>query len=254
MNQSLFFEACVDSVESALAAQAGGAQRIELCSDLLEGGLTPSFGTLKVARTALKIEIMMMIRPRGGDFLYSDLEFQAMQHDVAMARETGADGVVFGLLNSDGTVDVPRTRDLIQQARPLKVTFHRAFDMTRDPFEALETLIELGLDRVLTSGQEASVIEGLDLIAALIQRAQGRIIVMPGGGITPHNVARVAALPGLREIHFGGGAPVESPMIFRNPRIYMGGVLRPPEYSREIQQPVLVSEIIAAALEGRTGP
>jgi copper homeostasis protein len=243
----MIFEACVDSVESARAAHLGGARRVELCSGLLEGGLTPSAGMLEVARATLKIGIMTMIRPRGGDFLYTDHEFRAMCRDVEAAKAAGANGVVFGLLEPNGTVEATRTAEMVELARPLSVTFHRAFDMTRDPFEALETLIDLGVDRVLTSGQEAGVIEGLDTIAELARRAGDRIIVMPGGGITARNVARVAAVPGIREIHFGGGETIDSAMVFRNPRVFMGGPLRPPEYAREVQHSERVAELIAAA-------
>ncbi len=248
MNREIVFEACVDSVESAIAAQDGGAHRVELCSDLLEGGLTPSFGMLQVALATLRIPIMVMIRPRGGDFLYTEREFRAMLHDVAMAKDAGAAGVVFGFLDPEGAVDAARTRELAELARPLSVTFHRAFDMTRDPYAALDTLVDLGVDRVLTSGQEASVVEGLDLIAGLLRRAGERLAVMPGGGITARNVARVAALPGVREIHFGGGVPVDSAMTYRNPRVFMGGALRPPEYAREVQTPDSVAALVGAAM------
>lgn len=247
MTRQIVFEACVDSVESALAAQDGGAHRVELCSDLLEGGLTPSFGMLQVARASLRIGIMVMIRPRGGDFLYSDREFRAMLHDVAMAKEAGAEGVVFGLLRPDGSVDVERTRELTELARPSRVTFHRAFDMTRDAFEALDALVEIGVDRILTSGQEASAVEGVETIAALVERAGSRIVVMPGGGIDARNVARFTAIPGIREIHFGGGAATESKMAFRNPRVFMGGALRPPEYARDVLRPEIVARIVRAA-------
>ena len=241
------FEVCVDSIESALAAERGGADRVELCSDLLEGGLTPSYGVLQVARERLRIGIMVMVRPRGGDFCYSDAEFAAMLHDVRMAREANAQGVVFGLLTPEGEVDVERTGRLVHEARPLAVTFHRAFDMTRDPFEALETLVGLGVDRVLTSGQEATVVEGLDLIAELLARAAGRIIVMPGGGITDRNIARIRAKAPAPELHFAGGEPVESRMRFRNARVFMGGTLRPPEYTLDLLQDGYVARVISAA-------
>ncbi len=244
------FEVCVDSIESALAAERGGADRIELCSDLLEGGLTPSYGTLKAARERVRIPIMAMVRPRGGDFCYSEAEFAAMRHDVRAAHETGAAGVVFGILTPDGDVDVQRTRELVDEATPRAVTFHRAFDMTRDAFAALDTLIDLGVNRVLTSGQESSVLEGLDLIARLVDRADGRIVVMPGGGITDRNVARICAAVPFAEMHFGGGAPTESRMRFRNPRVFMGGTLRPPEYTREVLDQAYVADLIAAAREG----
>jgi copper homeostasis protein len=243
----LTFEVCVDSAEAAAAAQEGGAHRVELCSDLLEGGLTPSHGTMRVARARLRIGIMAMVRPRGGDFCYSDIEFAVMREDLLAARELGADGVVFGLLNPDGTIDRDRTAELIALARPLPVTFHRAFDVSRDPFEALDTLIDLGVDRVLTSGQEPSVLEGLDLIAALVARAAGRVIVMPGGGITERTMARIAATSGARELHFASLEPREGRMVHRNPRVFMGGTLRPPEYAQEVTRPESVAAIIAAA-------
>ena len=160
-------EVCVDSAESAIAAQAGGAARVELCDNLLEGGTTPSAGTIELARKHLNIAMNVIIRPRGGDFDYSDLEFEIMQRDIQVARERGADGVVIGILKPNGTIDKTRTCRLIALARPMSVTFHKAFDVTRDPFEALDTLIEVGVDRVLTSGQEASVIEGLGVVKEL---------------------------------------------------------------------------------------
>jgi copper homeostasis protein len=247
MNHGLTFEVCVDSVESAVAAEQGGADRVELCSDLLEGGLTPSWGALKTARERLRLEIMAMVRPRGGDFCYSDFEFRAMQHDIAAAKDLGADGVVLGLLRPDGTIDEARTAQLVALARPLPVTFHRAFDMTRDPFEALESLIALGLDRVLTSGQEPTVWEGVGLIAELVRRAGRAIIVMPGGGITDRNIGRIVAGTGAREIHFGCASAVEGRMTFRNPRVFMGGTLRPPEYTVEVARAEDVARCIAAA-------
>ncbi len=226
------FEICVDSVEGAIAAQMGGAQRVELCDNLLEGGTTPSAGTIAVARQQLTIGLNVIIRPRGGDFCYSDVEFAVMQHDVAQAKQLGADGVVIGLLNPDGTVDKARTAKLIEIARPLSVTFHRAFDMTNDPYQALEDLISLGLNRVLTSGQEDSVLEGLDLITALVQQAGDRIIVMPGGGIHERNLKKIVTQSGVREVHMTARREIESRMTYRNPNPYMGGALRPPEFSR----------------------
>jgi len=246
---SLIFEVCVDSAEAAVAAQEGGADRVELCSDLLEGGLTPSYGTLAVARERLRIGIMAMVRPRGGDFCYTDTEFAVMREDLLAARRLGANGVVFGLLNPDGTIDRERTAELIALARPLPVTFHRAFDVSREPFEALDTLIDLGVERVLTSGQEPSVLEGLDLIVALVKRAAGRIIVMPGGGITERTVGRIAPVCGATELHFASLEPREGKMAYRNPRVFMGGTLRPPEYAQDVTRPESVAAIIAAARE-----
>lgn len=225
-------EVCVDSVEGALAAQTGGAARAELCDNLFEGGTTPSAGTIALARRHLQIDLNVIIRPRGGDFCYSEIEYEVMRRDIEEAKGLGANGVVIGLLTLDGDIDVARTRSLIDLARPLSVTFHRAFDVCRHPFAALETLIDLGVDRLLTSGQEASVLEGLDLIAELVRRAGDRLIIMPGGGIREHHVAKILAV-GVKEIHVSARSTVSSPMLHRNGRVFMGGELRQPEYERK---------------------
>jgi copper homeostasis protein len=230
----MLIEACVDSVESAVAAEKGGAKRVELCCALLEGGLTPSDGAVALAREKLEIGLNVMIRPRGGDFLYTDDEHEVMLRDVDAAKRLGADGVVLGVLTPEGDVDVARTRALVDGARPLSVTFHRAFDMTRDPLAALETLVALGIDRLLTSGQEESAMAGLDLLRELVLRAKDRIVVMPGGNIHEKNAAKIAKATGARELHVTGFVDVEGGMKFRNPRVYMGGLLRPPEYSRAV--------------------
>jgi copper homeostasis protein len=228
----MILEVCVDSLAGVRAARAAGAARVELCANLLEGGTTPSHGMIQRARKIGGVGLMVMIRPRGGDFLFDDDEFAIMEADIDAAKAEKADGVVVGLLTADGLVDAARTRELIARARPLSVTFHRAFDMTPDPFAALETLIELGVDRVLTSGQEASVLEGLPLIVDLIERARDRIVVMPGGGITHRNVERIVAAAHPREIHFAALETVASGMRFRRSHVFMGGELRPPEYDR----------------------
>ena len=224
-------EICVDSATSAFAAQRGGADRVELCDNLLEGGTTPSAGCIRIVRRGLKIGLQVIIRPRGGDFLYNAEEFEVMREDIRMAKELGADGVVIGCLTAEGDVDRPRTKELITLARPCNVTFHRAFDMCRDPRQALEELILLGVDRVLTSGQEASCVEGLELLATLNKQAAKRIIVMPGGGLTPRNIQKVVVATGVSEVHLSARQTVESGMTHRNPRVFMGGTLRPPEFS-----------------------
>ncbi len=236
-------EVCVDTVESALAAQAGGADRVELCDNLWEGGTTPSAGAIALAREHLRIKLQVIIRPRGGDFLYTDLEFAIMQRDIKVAKELGADGVVIGLLTADGEVDAPRVAQLMELARPLSVTFHRAFDVARDPFAALETLISLGVDRVLTSGQEESVALGVDLLAELVRRAGERIIIMPGGGFNERNIARIVAQAGAREAHVTGFANTESGMRHRNERVFMGGTLRPPEYVRAVTDAGVIASL-----------
>ncbi len=223
-------EICIDSVEGALASQRGGAQRVELCGNLVEGGTTPTAGMMAVVRRNLSIQMNTIIRPRGGDFLYSDLEFEVMQHDITTAKELGADGVVIGLLNADGTVDVERARQLIALARPLNVTFHRAFDMTCDPFAALEALIELGVDRVLTTGQQATARQGWSLITQLVERANNRIIVMPGG-IDEDDARTLLPNSGIREIHWAARGTTSSRMQHRNLQSMMGGPAPVDEYS-----------------------
>jgi copper homeostasis protein len=245
MAPQILFEACVDSVEAALAAQAGGAERVELCADLLAGGCTPSAGTIQLARSQLHIRMNVIIRPRGGDFCYSAAEFEVMKLDIELCKRLGADGVVIGLLHPDGSVDHERTRDLIALARPLSVTFHRAFDVSRDPFEALETLIGLGVDRILTSGQEASPLEGLDVIAELVRRAGERVIIMPGG-VSERTVGRIVAGSGAREVHGYLPVTVDGRMLHRNPRVFMGGELRPPEYELTLVDTARVAAVVRA--------
>ena len=229
---NVVLEVCVDTIDGAVAAQQGGADRIELCASLFEGGITPSAATIEVARHHLTIGINVMIRPRGGDFCYSELEQAVMRRDVEIAKDLGADGVVIGALLPDASIDQDLTADLIRLARPLSVTFHRAFDLTPDPAAALDTLIALGVDRLLTSGQEASALEGSDLIAALVQQAADRIVVMAGGGIHERNIARIVHLTAVPEAHMSGRSLVESPMTARNSRVSMGGALHFPDYQR----------------------
>jgi len=237
-------EICIDSVLSAQAAERGGADRVELCDNLLEGGTTPSAGCIKVVRDRIKIGLQVIIRPRGGDFLYSSDEQEVVREDIRMAKDLGADGVVIGCLTDQGEVDRDQAAGLIELARPMNVTFHRAFDMCRDPQQALEVLVDLGVDRVLTSGQEAGCMEGLELIGELRQQAAGRIIVMPGGGITPRNVYRVVQATGVSEVHLSARTTVYSAMEHRNLNCFMGGVLRPPEYSRKVTDTLAVKAVV----------
>jgi len=243
----VIYEICVDSVAGIRAAKAAGADRVELCGDLLEGGTTPSRGMIRQARTVAGISLNVMIRPRGGDFLFDDDEFAIMQADIDAAKAEGADGVVVGLLTAEGAVDETRTRALIARARPLSVTFHRAFDMAADPFQALEALVALGIDRVLTSGQEANVLEGLPLVAELVRRAGDRIIVMPGGGITARNADRIVATAKPREVHFAALEPTMGGMRFQRRHVFMGGELRPPEYDRLTTSVETIRSVMAKA-------
>lgn len=241
----MIVEICVDSVESAVAAQVGGADRVELCDNLMEGGTTPSFGAIEVARKLLNIKLHVIIRPRGGDFLYSDTEFEIMKRDIEAAKRLGVDGVVIGVLDAEGNIDIARTRVLAELARPMSVTFHRAFDVCRDPFKAIDELAEIGIDRILTSGQEATAVEGLDLIADLVRHAGDRISIMACGNLNERNINKVIAATGVNEVHFTAFADVSSDMRYRNERVFMGGTLRPPEYSR----PVTDAGKVAAAIK-----
>ncbi|HTX87606.1 MAG TPA: copper homeostasis protein CutC [Bacteroidales bacterium] len=218
----MLLEACVNSAESAIEAQNGGADRVELCENMPHGGCTPSLGTIRVARKSLHIGLFVMIRPRGADFLYSDPEFDIMQEDIRAAKNAGADGVVFGILRPDGTVDKERMGLLSNLARPMGITCHRAFDMTRDPFEALEDLISLGIDRILTSGQSDSALEGAPLIRKLIGQANGRIIVMPGHGIKEHNLEEAVKETGAGEYHVYLVKDQKSRMMFARNEVKMG--------------------------------
>jgi copper homeostasis protein len=194
-------EACVDSLESAQAAKRAGADRVELCGSLAEGGITPSAGLIEACVEHAGLPVHVMIRPRGGDFVYSGAELDIMRRDIASARILGARGVVAGLLTADGRIDVELTRALVDHARPLPFTFHRAFDATRDLDQALEDLLETGADRVLTSGGAATAFDGIPELAGLVDAATGRIAVMAGGRIRERNVRRIAEETRVREVH-----------------------------------------------------
>jgi copper homeostasis protein len=244
MSYTVLLEVCVDSIESALAAERGGAHRIELCSSLMEGGVTPSAGLISSIQRKLSIDVHVMIRPRGGDFCYSEAEFETMEQDVLTAKQLGTNGVAFGILTNDGEVDVPRTRHLVQIARPLKTTFHRAFDMSRDLGKSLAEVIEAGTDRVLTSGREHRVEDGIPTIAKLVQAAGQRVAVMVGSGITESNVCRIIRETGVREIHASLRARVPSPMRYRNDKISMG-----PAKGREYDRMIVIEDTVRRLLE-----
>ncbi len=212
-------EIVVYNIESALRAQQGGADRIELCDNPGEGGTTPSYGTIEAVRQNVSMDIFVMIRPRGGDFHYNNYEFHSMKRDIMQCQKISVDGLVFGILNADGTLDKKRCKELIDKARPLKVTCHRAFDMTRDPFEALEDCIEVGFDRILTAGQQAVASKGAGLIGELIKRANGRIAIMPGSGVNENTVEDILRKSKAKEIHFSATAFKDSEMKYKNPQI-----------------------------------
>lgn len=249
MREPVTLEICADSVESALAAQRGGAHRIELCSGLIEGGTTPSSGLISTVRSRLSIPIWVMVRPRNGDFCYGPDDFETMEQDVLTAKQLGAEGVVFGILNEDGQIDLERTRRLVNLARPLKTTFHRAFDMSRDLGEALEAGVAAGVDRILTSGGEQRVEDGLPVVKALATRAAGRVVIMAGGGITESNAHHVIAATGVREVHASAAALVASSMRHRNEKIAMGA-LKGREYLRSVVVEEKVRRLVEAAMDG----
>ena len=216
-------EVCANGVESCLAVQQGGADRVELCAGIPEGGTTPSYGEIKVARRVLTTtRLHVIIRPRGGDFLYSDLEVERMAADIAVCRDLGVDGVVFGCLKADGTIDVEKNRYLMECSQGMSVTMHRAFDRAADPEQALEQIIALGFNRILTSGQQPKAIQGVDLLARLNRQAAGRIILMAGSGVTEQNIKEIRDVTGLNEFHFSGRESVPSAMQYVNPNLYMG--------------------------------
>lgn len=215
-------EICANSVASCIEAQKGGAYRVELCASIPEGGTTPSYGEICVARELLDIKLHVIIRPRGGDFLYSPLEHKIMLKDIEMARQLGVDGIVTGCLTPDGDVNMEGNRELIDAAGDMSVTFHRAFDMCRNPFDSLERIIELGCHRILTSGQQQVAEEGIPLIKELVRQAGERIIIMPGSGINNHNIACIARETGAKEFHLSARKAVESDMKYRNPQLKMG--------------------------------
>jgi copper homeostasis protein len=202
--QNILIEVCVDNLVSAMAAEVGGASRVELCGALSEGGITPSSGIILKARQLIAIDIFVMIRPRTGNFVYSENEFDSMLLDIASARELGANGIVSGMLNPDGSVDTGRTTHLVNASLPLPFTFHRAFDCTPDPFQALEDIIACGCTRILTSGQQHTAFEGRELIFKLIQQAGNRIAIMPGSGVNKSNVVSLISKTGAREVHLSG--------------------------------------------------
>ena len=227
MYKTISLEVCANSITSALAAQEGGAIRVELCDNLHEGGTTPSAGQILMARKLLDIQLYVLIRPRSGDFLYDDVEFETMLADIKFCGEAGCDGIVTGLLRPDGTVDVDRNAQLVAAARAsgMELTFHRAFDMCVNQYEAMEHIIELGFERILTSGGKSTAMEGASNIAHLVEKANGNIIIMPGGGIDEHNVADLVHFTLVKEIHASARINVSSKMAYQNDHIIMGDTL-----------------------------
>lgn len=237
-------EICVDSVESAIAAQYAGAHRIELCDNLLEGGTTPSLGMIDSVRKNLSIDVNVIIRPRGGDFFYTDLEYDIMRRDIDICGESGVNGIVIGILRPDGGIDLERTAKLVEFAGPMSVTFHRAFDMCNDPVKGFEDIIDSGVKRLLTSGQKDNAADGALLIAKLNKFSKERIIVMPGGGLNKSNIASVSKITGCREFHLTARKLINSEMFFRKEGVSMGGGAEISEFTRKVADPELIKSII----------
>lgn len=214
-------EICAGSVESAIAARDGGAQRIELCAALEVGGVTPSAGLIAQARKIEGLTLNVIIRPRGGDFLYNEYEAACMEHDIRTCKQLSVDGVVIGALTADGDIDTSLCKRLIEAAEGMSITFHRAFDMCREPRKALEELIEMGCDRVLTSGQASTAQAGITLLRELVEQANGRIIIMPGCGVNSNNAAAILQATGAQEIHASARKSVGSGMLFRHSGVSM---------------------------------
>lgn len=245
MTNDYRLEICANSVESCVEAQRGGAYRVELCAGIPEGGTTPSYGDIVMARKLLNIKLNVIIRPRGGDFLYSDLEHKIMLEDIEIAGRLGVDGVVIGCLTADGDIDMERNRELIEASGDMSVTFHRAFDMSRNPFESLEKIIDLGCDRILTSGQQPKAYDGIELLKELVEKAGDRIIIMPGSGVNASNIAEIANKTGAVELHLSGREAIESGMKYRNPNLKMGGTA---VVINEYEKQVTSAEVVEATL------
>jgi copper homeostasis protein len=243
----LVVEVSIEGVDGLLVAQENGADRVELCASVLEGGITPSIGMVREALRRARVPVFVIVRPRGGDFLYSEAEFESMRQDVIALKDLGVPGIVTGCLTAGGEVDEQRTGDLLRVARPMSFTFHRAFDMVRDPVQSLEVLISLGADRLLTSGQRATALEGLATLKRLGQVASGRMIVMPCGGLRADNVGQVCRETGLWELHFAAHTMEPSAMTYRNPQVAMGGTSRDHEYRKTVTDPTTVRTTVESA-------
>jgi copper homeostasis protein len=228
-------------------SEKGGAQRVELCSALPLGGLTPSAGLISESKRLSKLPVIVMIRPRSGGFCYTENEMSAMERDIELAAENGADGFVFGILTSTGQVDQARSKRLVHRAKGLPTVFHRAFDVTPDPFEALETIIDLGVTRLLTSGQKPNSSEGADLIRMIIEKAGDRIEVMPGGGIRQHNMAELVRLTGCRQVHLTAHRSHLDSSTKANPSIAFGSDSAPSEDQVDIIDSSVVAAVVSEA-------
>lgn len=242
----VLLEICCGSAEDVLEAARGGAERVELSSNLFQGGLTPSLGTLDVIKRHTDVPVIAMVRPRAGGFAYTETEFEVAKADAKLLLEHGADGLVFGFLHGDGTVDLERTREMIALAEGRPCVFHRAFDVVPDWKRALDELADLGITRILTSGQRSDVFFALDTIREMIEYAGDRLEIMPGAGITLENVERVVAVTGCKQVHLACHKALPDTSVINNRQIYYGGALYPPEDRFD-----LIDRDYVAAVKGR---
>ncbi|NCC09136.1 MAG: copper homeostasis protein CutC [Bacteroidia bacterium] len=241
------FEICTNSVESCLAAQEGGAHRVELCAGIPEGGTTPSYGEITIAREMLtRTRLHVIIRPRGGDFLYSPIEVRTMLQDIEIAKNLGVDGVVFGCLTPEGDIDLPAMARLMKASQGLSVTFHRAFDVCRNPKKALEEIIKLGCNRILTSGQQPNAELGIPLLQELNEQAAGRMTLLAGCGVNESNIAKIAFETNIHEFHFSARESIKSQMEYTNEAVSMGGTVHIKEYERNVTTAQRVKSTIDA--------
>lgn len=235
-------EVCANSVQSAINAQIAGAKRIELCENLFIGGTTPSYGCIKTTRERVDIAINILIRPRIGDFLYSDIEFEQIKNDILVAKQLGVNGIVCGILLPNGEVDTERTAELVELSKPLTFTFHRAFDFTPDPYKALEDIIKTGATHILTSGQKNKAADSVDLLCELVKKAANRIAIMPGSGINANTIKRIVNT-GANEFHMSGVKDVESKMIYRKENLTLNGNSLP-DYVNQISDVESIKMIV----------
>ncbi len=241
--RKVLLEICCGSIDDAIESEAGGADRVELCSSLFVGGLTPSVGTLIEAKARLRIPVVAMVRPRGGGFCYTEAEMSVMERDADAAVAHGADGVVFGILTPDGRVDLERNRRIRQRIGSRQAVFHRAFDVTPDPYRAVDELVDLGITRILTSGQCDTVHEGLDLITRLVDHAGDRIEIMPGGGIRPYQLDEVLRRTGCRQVHVATWTARRDNSTRQRPGVTFGGALLPPENQYDVTDRQVVAQL-----------
>lgn len=226
----MLLEICTDTLASSVIAQQAGANRIELCADLCVGGTTPSAGLIRLVKEKLDIPIAVMIRPRSGDFCYSEDELDTMKANIKFAKDSGVESVVFGVLTPEGQINIPKMTELIAQAKPMKVTCHRAFDMTKNPIESLDILIDLGVDRLLTGGFSNTAFDGIETLKMLNEKSRGQITIMAGSGINVDNITKLISNTGITEFHLSGKTKKDSQMIFRKTAISMGAASGDNEY------------------------